>query len=205
MWSELLAVLLELILRKVGMIELLLCACVCKSRRLAVMALKQEFMATQGPLVFLMSTNPRKYRYFYNIFDKRLYRTSIPHLLGNRWLGFTCGYLVLRDAALTQYKADIWLVNPFTRPELKFPWQPKRYCHVMLASLAKSGSEFLIVVFSPVATILTVLQGKIYVLTNHGEIGTLNLSSDHTVTFLNAKKAHASRDESDLHLVVSHE
>ncbi|OMO67470.1 hypothetical protein COLO4_30138 [Corchorus olitorius] len=35
-------------------------ACVCKPWREAVIAMKQEFKAAQGPLLFFMSTNARK-------------------------------------------------------------------------------------------------------------------------------------------------
>ncbi|XVE67749.1 hypothetical protein DITRI_Ditri09bG0013200 [Diplodiscus trichospermus] len=229
MWSELPDVSLELILRQVGVIEFLLCACVCKSWRSVVIAIKQEFMAAQGPLVFLMTTSPRKYCYFYNVFDKRLYRTSLPHFPGNKCLGFTCGYLVIRDEALPQKNANIWLVNPFTRHELKFPMPPKRYRHVILVSLAKSDSEYVVIAFTRSRPLLqfcrsgvgkwTVLdygehpwmiidvvffKGKIYFLTDHCKIGTLNLNSDPMTTFLNAKNAPASRDY-DLHLVASRE
>ncbi|OMO79153.1 hypothetical protein COLO4_24529 [Corchorus olitorius] len=56
---------------------------------------------------------------------------------GNKCIGFTCGYLVLTDS-----KSDIWLVNPFTRHELKFPTSPKLWSHVILTSLVIS-CEFL--------------------------------------------------------------
>ncbi|XP_021299338.1 uncharacterized protein LOC110427998 [Herrania umbratica] len=214
-WSELPAVLLELILNRLGAIEFLIFACVCKPWRAVAIALKQEFMASHGPLVFLMPTKARKYCYFYNIFDDRLYRTALPHLAGNKCLGFTCGYLVLGNSEMKKKEADIWLVNPFTRHELHFPRPPKPYAHVILASLAKSDSESILVAFSRLQhpflqfcgsgdfnwtvleyavdhwmiTDVAVFKGKIYVLTSHGEVGTLNLSSSPKVALLHVKHA----------------
>ncbi|XP_022775508.1 F-box/kelch-repeat protein At1g57790-like [Durio zibethinus] len=228
-WSELPADLLVVILKQLGVIEFLLFACVCKSWRFVAIALKQEFMASQSPLVFLMPTKARKYGYFYNIFDNGLYKAGLPHLAGNKCVGFTCGYLVLRDSEMTKKKANIWLVNPFTRHELKFPSPPRRYCHVIVASLAKSDPEFVIVAFSrlhpfvqfctsrhgnwtiieynkedPLVIVdVTVFKGKIYILSRNGQIGTLNLNSDHLVTYLQVRSVSCPID--NLHLVASHE
>lgn len=145
-WSELPADLLESILKRVGVIDYMMFACVCKSWRSFSVAFKQEFMASQAPLVFLVSKNARKHCYLYNIFEKRLFRAELPHLSGNKCLGFTCGYLVLRDSEMSKKKPNIWFVNPFTRHELTFPRPPERYCHVILASLANSDSESLLTV-----------------------------------------------------------
>ncbi|XWS40619.1 hypothetical protein CRYUN_Cryun17cG0011400 [Craigia yunnanensis] len=171
-------------------------ACVCKSWRSVAIAFKQEFMTSQGPLVFLMSTNARKYCYFYNIFDKRLYRAALPHLPGNKCLGFTRGYLLLRESKLTKKKTNIWPVNPYTRHEIKFPRPPKRSGDVNWTVFEYSEDPRMIID-------VAVFKGKIYVSTSHGEIGTLNLNSDPMVTFLHVKSVSASRD--DLHLVASHE
>ncbi|OMP05531.1 hypothetical protein COLO4_08779 [Corchorus olitorius] len=199
-WAELPFVLLELILNNVGVIEFLMFACVCKPWRDVAIAMKQEFMAAQGPLLFFLSPNARKCCYFYNMYKKEIYKTSLPHLFRNKCIGFTCGYLIFTDPN----NSDIWFVNPFTRHELKFSTPPKPYTHVILTSLVKPVLEFVAIAYSRLHPFLqfcrssdannwivfeygdkgnnwriidaVVLKGKIYLLTTDGEIGTMDLN-----------------------------
>ncbi|OMP05551.1 hypothetical protein COLO4_08775 [Corchorus olitorius] len=199
-WSDLTYVLLEQILKNVGVIEFLMFACVCKPWRDVAIAMKQEFMAAQGPLMFFLSPDAIKYCYFYNMYKKEIYKTTLPNLSGNKCIGVTCGYLVL----IIDSMSDLWLFNPFTRHELRFPAPPKPYSNVFLTSLAKPVEEFVAIAFSRVLPFfqfcrstnsdhwtvfeysdrgnnwrivdLAVLNGKIYLLTTDGEIGTLNVN-----------------------------
>jgi hypothetical protein len=43
--------------------------------------------------------------------------------------------------------SQIWLINPFTRHELRFPSPPNTYCYVILASLATPSQEFVLIGF----------------------------------------------------------
>ncbi|OMO73671.1 hypothetical protein CCACVL1_17192 [Corchorus capsularis] len=222
-WEELPCGVLELIFSKLGVIEFLLMACVCKSWRAIIIAMMEQFMAKQGPpLAFYMSPNARKYCYFYNLYENRLYRATLPHLSGNKCIGYTCGYLVLADSTIAQKKPDIWLVNPFTRHELQFPRPPRPYCNVILGALVDNPvSDFVAVAISKLNPFLqfirssdakwtclefhelkvedewrivdaAVFQGKIYLLSNNGQIGNLVLKSKITkkpmVELLDVKK-----------------
>ncbi|OMP05552.1 hypothetical protein COLO4_08776 [Corchorus olitorius] len=184
-------------------------ACVCKSWRAIIIAMKEQFMAKQGPpLAFYMSPNARKYCYFYNLYEKRLYRATPPHLSGNKCIGFSCGYLVLADPTLAQKKPDIWLVNPFTGHQLQFPRPPKPYCNVIFVD--NPVSDFVAVADDWRIVDAAVSQGKIYLLSNNGQMGILVLKSKITkrpmVELLDVKKVelrncHIVTTPSELYVV----
>ena len=82
LWSELPEDLLELIAKSLCAIDYIMFGCVCKGWRLYVAAHRQEFMASQPPLVVLLSSYARRTCYFYSIFDQRLYKAILPNLVG---------------------------------------------------------------------------------------------------------------------------
>ena len=133
-WSELHEALLRLITKQLGAIDYIMFGCVCRGWRLHVTTHRQEFMASQPPLLVFLSTQAKRASYFYSIFEQRLYKAKLPNLNGKSCFGITRGYLVMED---NKKRADsqIWLLNPFTRHELHFPSPPNPYSRVILASL----------------------------------------------------------------------
>ncbi|KAK4603857.1 hypothetical protein RGQ29_012390 [Quercus rubra] len=216
-WSELPEALLDLITKLLGVIDYLMFGCVCKGWRLYVAAHRKEFMASQPPLVVLLSSYARRTCYFYSIFDQKLYKAILPDLVGKRCSGVSCGYFVMEDKKKSA-DSQIWFLNPFTRHELRFSSPPNRYLSIILASLPTPLQEFVIIAidvfflqfrkstdvnwtvydcrdlfkdhFKDYSRWLldgAVFKGKIYILTNHGEIGILNPNSYPYVTLLEVK------------------
>ena len=143
-WSELPEALLDLITKLLGVIDYLMFSCVCKEWRLYVAAHRKEFMASQPPLVVLLSSYARRTCYFYSIFDQKLYKAILPDLVGKRCSGVSCGYFVMEDKKKSA-DSQIWFLNPFTRHELRFSSPPNRYLSIILASLAMPLQEFVII------------------------------------------------------------
>ncbi|KAK7828169.1 hypothetical protein CFP56_030481 [Quercus suber] len=218
-WSELPEALLELIAKSLCAIDYLMFGCVCKGWRLYVAAQRQEFMASQPPLVVLLSSYARRTCYFYSIFDQRLYKAILPNLVGKTCSGVYCGYFVMLDKKKSA-DSQIWLLNPFTRHELRFSSPPNPYFSFIFASLPTPSQEFVIIAIKGGYPFLqfhkstdvnwtvydytdlfkghfaddfrwfvggAVFKGKIYMLTNHGDIGILNPNSHPYVTLLKVK------------------
>ncbi|KAM3761578.1 hypothetical protein ACB098_01G278800 [Castanea mollissima] len=225
-WSELHEVLLHLIANQLGAIDYLMFGCVCKGWRLYVAAHRKEFMASQPPLLVFLSTQAKRACHFYSIFDRRLYKAILPSLVGKTCSGLSCGYLVLEDRK-KRADSEIWLLNPFTRHELRFSRPPNPYSFIILASLATPLWEYVIIAFDRWSPFLqlcrftdvnwtvynsenfqgsptnspwwfvdgVVFKGKIYVLTDHGEIGVLNLNPHPYVTLLEIQSIGCSSFE----------
>ncbi|XP_030954074.1 uncharacterized protein LOC115976746 [Quercus lobata] len=228
-WSELHEVLLHLIANQLGAIDYLMFGCVCKGWRLYVAAHRKEFMASQPPLLVFLSTQAKRACHFYSIFDRRLYKAILPSLVGKTCSGLSCGYFVLEDRK-KRADSEIWLLNPFTRHELRFSRPPNPYSFIILASLATPLWEYVIIAFDRWSPFLqlcrstdvnwtvynsenfqgsptnspwwfvdgVVFKGKIYVLTDHGEIGVLNLNSHPYVTLLEIQSIGCSSFELNL-------
>ena len=145
-WLDLPEPMLDLITKSLGPIDYLMFGCVCRTWRSYVATYKKGFLASQPPLVLFLSTHARRACYFYSIFDRKLYKAILPNLIGKSCLGITCGYLVLKDKE-GRTDSQIWLLNPFTRHELRFPSPPKTYCHFILAALATPLPEFVLIAF----------------------------------------------------------
>ncbi|XP_075663610.1 uncharacterized protein LOC142633276 [Castanea sativa] len=176
-------------------------------------------MASQPPLVVLLSSYARRTCYFYSIFDQRLYKAILPNLVGKTCSGVYCGYFVMLDKKKSA-DSQIWLLNPFTRHELRFSSPPNPYFSVIFASLPTPSQEFVIIATKGEYPFLqfhkstdvnwtvydytnlfkghfaddfwwfvdgAVFKGKIYIITNHGDIGILNPNSHPYVTLLKVK------------------
>ena len=103
-------------------------------------------MISQPPLVVFLSDHAQRACYFYDIFDQRLYKATLPNLVGKSISGLTCGYMIMKDKK-ERKDSPIWLLNPFTRHELHFPSPPNPYSRLILASLATPLQEFVIIAF----------------------------------------------------------
>ena len=103
-------------------------------------------MASQPPLVLLLSWNARGASYFYSIFDQRMHKAILLNLIGISCFGISCGYLVLEDKKDREH-SQIWLLNPFTTHELDFRTPPNPQSHVILAPLATPLPEFVLIAF----------------------------------------------------------
>ena len=81
-WSELPDALLYMITKLLGTIDYLMFGCVCRAWRLYAVANRQEFMASQPPLVMFMPNRSKRACCFYNIFDGRKYKAKLPNVVG---------------------------------------------------------------------------------------------------------------------------
>lgn len=215
-WSDLHDDFLDEITKWLSAIDYLMFGCVCRSWRSYVEKYKKNFMKSQPPLIVFLSEDIERACYFYSIFNRRLYRAILPSLIGKSCSGITCGYLVLVDNEPRE-DSQFWLLNPFTRHELRFPCPSNFIGRVILTSLAMPLREFVLIAFcrygpclqycrssdtiwticdsrdrligEPVPWIVdgAVFKGKIYVLTGYGEIGVLNLNPHPYVTMLKVK------------------
>ena len=100
---------LDVITESLSAIDYLMFGCVCGSWRKYVAAYMKMFMASQPPLVLLLSWNARGASYFYSIFDQRMHKAILLNLIGKSCFG----YLVLEDKKDREH-SQIWLLNPFT-------------------------------------------------------------------------------------------
>ena len=111
-WSELPEALVHQITKQLGAIGYLMFGCVCRGWRLYVVAHRQEFMASQPPLVVFLSTLAKRACYFYSIFDQKTYKATLPNLIGKSCYSLTCGYLVMEDKNKMRH-SQIWLSESF--------------------------------------------------------------------------------------------
>uniref|UniRef100_A0A7N2KZ58 KIB1-4 beta-propeller domain-containing protein n=1 Tax=Quercus lobata TaxID=97700 RepID=A0A7N2KZ58_QUELO len=86
-WSEHPDALLYMITKLLGTIDYLMFGCVCRAWRLYAVANRQEFMASQPPLVMFMPNRSKRACYFYNIFDEGSIRQNSPTLLAKSFIG----------------------------------------------------------------------------------------------------------------------
>ena len=207
-WSELPEALLHQITKWLGAIDYLIFTCVCRTWRLYALAYKQEFMASQPPLVLFFSRQWKKFCYFYSILDQRWCKALLPSLVGKVCFGISSGYLIMEDKK-KRPDSQIWLMNPFTRHELRFPSPPNLFRCVTLASLATPLPELVIICFSSqclqfrrstdvnwtlynyddrnMIADLAVFNGKIYIISNNADIRVLNLTSHPHLALLKVK------------------
>ncbi|KAL7605435.1 hypothetical protein Lser_V15G16140 [Lactuca serriola] len=130
-----------LIIMQLGVIDFLAFSCVCKSWRLFAVSNWNKFMASTPPMRMRFSNHEYKregYCYLED-FERRKFKTMIPHSAGRRCIGLTCGYLIL----FGMETKDFWLVNPITRHQLHFPstpFYPPPYPYHLRAALVFSAS-----------------------------------------------------------------
>ncbi|XP_075663600.1 uncharacterized protein LOC142633266 [Castanea sativa] len=133
------------------------------------------------------------------ILDQRWYKALLPSLVGKVCFGISSGYLIMEDKE-KRPDSQMWLMNPFTRHELRFPSPPIQFQYVTLVSLVTpSPPEFIIICFyrqclqfrrstdvkwtlynyddRNMIVDLAVFNGKIYIISNNADISLLNLNS----------------------------
>ncbi|XP_065638509.1 uncharacterized protein LOC136071319 [Quercus suber] len=209
-WSELPDALLYMITKLLGPIAYLMFGCVCRAWRLYAVANRQEFMASQPPLVMFMPNRSKRACYFFNIFDGRKYKAKLPNLVGKVCYRISYGYLVVKDQ-IDAVNSQIWLINPFTRHELRVLCPSLEHNRVILASLETPLSKFVIIAYLRYGSYLqfcrstyadwtrcdcndhwifvdlTVYKRKLYAITTGAGIGVVNLNSCPYVTPLEVK------------------
>ncbi|XP_050258252.1 uncharacterized protein LOC126703326 [Quercus robur] len=186
-WSELPDALRYMITKLLGTIDYLMFGCVCRAWRLYAVANRQEFMASQPPLVMFMPNRSKRACYFYNIFDGRKYKAKLPNLVGKICYRISYGH-------------ELRVLNP-----------PLEHNRVILASLETPLSKFVITAFRRydsylqfcrstyadwshcdcndhwIFVDLTVYKRKLYAITTGAGIGVVNLNSCPYVTPLEVK------------------
>ncbi|KAF5761070.1 putative F-box domain-containing protein [Helianthus annuus] len=119
-WSNLNPDLLLLIMMHMGVFDFIAFSGVCKSWRSVAISNWNKFMVSKQPMYLSISTHSYKKDCYLEDYRRRKLKTIIPHSVGRRCVGITCGYLIF----FGRKARDFWLVNPFTRKELHFPGFP---------------------------------------------------------------------------------
>lgn len=123
-WADLPGDLLDVISMQLHMMDHQSFSGVCKSWRAAALERRKEVIASHPPFIAAIRPLVRGVRLtLCDIFDGRTYRTDFPTLHGKFCSGFCGGYLMMEDLFAHD---ELWLVNPFTRHELRFPLPPVR-------------------------------------------------------------------------------
>ncbi|KAL4555363.1 hypothetical protein LXL04_037981 [Taraxacum kok-saghyz] len=145
-WSDLNHDVLFLVMMQLGVIDFLAFGGVCKSWRLLTVSNKNKFMASRPPMSISISTDANEKECYLDDSEGRKFKTILPHSTGRKYVGLTCGYLILFDAE----RKDFWLVNPITRHELYFPRVPTDdpYIFKVILVFSPSISESVLVRFS---------------------------------------------------------
>ncbi|CAH1416129.1 unnamed protein product [Lactuca virosa] len=169
-------------------------------------------MASRPPMSMWISDSVyEKEHYCYlDDFQGRKFKTLLPSCVGRRYVGLTCGYLVM----LSLKTHDYWLVNPITRHELYFPPIPyisnlipfrailvfspsvswwlfvllERFsCIIWFSTVGKGAWNYVSSAFSIID--LHVFHGKIYALNNDWQLCEMRLSLDPKLTLLEIKNS----------------
>ncbi|KAM7512106.1 hypothetical protein LguiB_010981 [Lonicera macranthoides] len=84
---------------------------------------KCNFLAhKQQAFIIVISSNAQKACSFFNIFDRRRYKTLLP-MNGKSLWGLSCGYMIMLERG-----GYICIINPLTRDEHTFP-PPSTRCN----------------------------------------------------------------------------
>ncbi|KAL7591397.1 uncharacterized protein LOC122195002 [Lactuca sativa] len=139
-WSNLNHDVLFLVMMELGMVDFLAFGGVCKSWRSFAASNRNMFMASKPPMKTCIDPhdNNKDFYFYMEDFERRRFKTIIPHSAGSTCFGLTCGYLILYGRETHNF----WLVNPITKHELHFPDYP-------FFSIANEEEMRAILVFSP--------------------------------------------------------
>ncbi|KAL7591394.1 hypothetical protein Lser_V15G32983 [Lactuca serriola] len=119
-WSNLSHDVFFLVVMQLGVVDFVAFSGVCRSWRSLALSNWNMFMASKPPMSICSRASNQDSYWYLEDFERRRFRTFIPHSAGRICFGLTSGYLILGGRE-TQ---DFWLVNPITRHELHFPGFP---------------------------------------------------------------------------------
>ncbi|XP_023732172.1 uncharacterized protein LOC111879983 [Lactuca sativa] len=132
-WSDLNNDVLLLIMMR-GVVDFLVFSGVCKSWRSLALSNWKRFMVSKPPMFARISPSSMSmcispiFSYKKTLcitdFEGRKFKTILPHCVGRKCVGLTCGYLIL----FGKKTKDFWLVNPITKHQLCFPRVPSTVC-----------------------------------------------------------------------------
>ncbi|CAL5368483.1 unnamed protein product [Camellia sinensis] len=112
-WANLPGDMLGMISKRLNFIDNLSFGGVYKSWSSVSIAHKENFLASQPPLIFLIAVYAKQACSLYNIFDKQKYKTMLPNLVGRTCWGFSCGYKPDKLVYFCQAGGDDWTVYSF--------------------------------------------------------------------------------------------
>lgn len=120
-WARLPAELLLSIMLLLNIGDYAAFSAVCKPWSEVATGGKEDFMNRQEPLVAFRRRDNWCVWFLKNVFGGVEYNTMLPDMTGRRLLGSSCGFLIIHNEDST-----FWLLNPFTRRELRFPVAPTK-------------------------------------------------------------------------------
>ncbi|KAJ7970912.1 F-box protein [Quillaja saponaria] len=205
LWSELPDDLLNLITKDFNVREYFLLGRVCKSWKSYTEAYMKDFLASQPPLIMILSRYAKKSCYLHNIYESTMYQAQLPNFSKRKCIGVTSGYMIMQNKLRRKSCIHpLLLFNPITGHELHFPSPICNITHFILVSSITHVKEHILIGLS--AEVIqscrsndnhwsfcyvdqrpyynswkivdgAMFKGKIYVLTDHGKIGVVNPSS----------------------------
>ncbi|XP_021890397.1 putative F-box protein At5g66830 isoform X2 [Carica papaya] len=211
-WSELPDELLNIISKRLSMVDYFSFGHVCTKWRSSSMASSKDFFSSVPPLVIVLSSRGKKACFFFNICDGRRYETKLPCFTGKFLIGSSSGYLIMEGT-----KQDLWLTNPVTGHKLEMIklLQPTSRVHLNDLTIFASTipqKDFLVVSISFINVQLqfrrskdvnwhiykfpskswrffdlVVFKFKVYALGTDCQIATLSLKSPPSLTLLKLK------------------
>ncbi|KAJ0439006.1 putative F-box protein [Helianthus annuus] len=150
-WSNLDLDLWFLIMMQLGLVDFIAFGGVCKSWRSLAVSNWNKFMLAKQPMYLSISSHLNEKKFYLEDYLRRKLKTTIPDSNYDMiCVGITCGYLIFFETRT----CDFWLVNPFTRKELRFRGFP--FC---MYTIPKHIRCILVFSLTPEPT-LTVLEMK---------------------------------------------
>ncbi|XP_023758533.1 uncharacterized protein LOC111906983 [Lactuca sativa] len=184
-WSELNHDVLFLVMMQLSFVDFVALSGVCKSWR--SFALRKRFMASRPPMLMSISDTSCMNSCYCHLkdFDGRNFKTLLPHSVGRRCVGLTCGYLIL----LSFITNDYWLVNPITR--WVFLVIDKLYFNIWFSVEGKGAWNHVSSTY-PILD-LHAFKGKIYARSNTWRVYEMKLNPKPKLTLLKIKNFPKSK------------
>ncbi|XP_022016685.1 uncharacterized protein LOC110916259 [Helianthus annuus] len=228
-WSNLDLDLWFLIMMHLGLVDFIAFGGVCKSWRSLAVSNWNKFMLAKQPMYLSISSHLNEKKFYLEDYLRRKLKTTIPDSNYDMiCVGINCGYLIFFKTRT----GDFWLVNPFTRKELRFrgfPFCmytiPKHIRCILVFSPSMSG--WVLVVIDPIFSRriafslpgeqggwyyvisscnihdLHFFKGKIYTIDWDNDLCELSLTPEPTLTVLEMKDFPWLSRNNVLHFVSS--
>ncbi|GAB4847945.1 hypothetical protein Ancab_027005 [Ancistrocladus abbreviatus] len=193
-WSELYDELLYSIFKLLNVVDFLSMRQVCRSWRACALMHMKEYLNSIPPLVVLTTVNASRTCRFLNMFGRNILRTRVPNFAAKAHLGFSCGYLIMKDR-----DNELWVLNPLRGKQINFPIVPfdcerlilvstNKLSHDVMAIAVTSSEPYIQVCDSSNSSWsiyphgqkkygivnLAVFKGKIHALTKNGKLWELS-------------------------------